>query len=248
MKNTGRDRCAVVRLLRLADFGGDGGGGMSETVTTMSAAEDISRRVEHDIRHELGTIRVLADVLSKSADVGSVSRIRFRQLMAEVSWLERLVRLHLEQSSSDSTPSGECDPVRLDRIFDEVLRTAQVSVITRIRTVFDPAVVHADRVALGRALRNLVWNALNAAGPSGKIEVELRTVGDRAVARIEDDGPGFVAGRTAYAGLGLRTVYEFAAAADGQVRITRGANGHGCRVTLTLPLAQPHSGGGPCSS
>ncbi|MGH8962396.1 MAG: sensor histidine kinase [Jatrophihabitantaceae bacterium] len=211
-------------------------------------AQDVSSRIEHDVRHELGTIRILADVLSESADVGSVSRIRVRQLVAEVSWLELLVRLRHEQSAGNGTPTGECRPLRLDRMLDEVLRTARISASTRIRTASDPAVVRADRLALGRALRNLVWNALDAAGPAGEVEVDLRTVGSQVIVRIEDDGPGFDPDRVDEAGLGLRTVYEFAATAGGDVRVARGANGTGCRITLTLPLDQAHSGGGSCAS
>jgi signal transduction histidine kinase len=221
---------------------------MSMTSAIGSAAQDVRRRIEHDVWHELGAIRMLGDVLSESADVGSASRLRARQLVAEVSWLEQLMRLLRDGLPDDAAPAGTPRPVRLDRMLEDVLSTARMNATTQILMTADPAIVRADRVALGRALRNLVWNALAAAGPAGAVIGTVTADGVHAVASIEDDGPGFDPLMSVDAGLGLRTVDEFAAAAEGELRIEGGANGRGCKITLTLPLTSPQKGGAPCAS
>ena len=48
-----------------------------------------------------------------------------------------------------------------------------------------------DEIALRRSARNLVDNAVRAAGPDGRVEVAVRREGSRAVLEVSDDGPGF---------------------------------------------------------
>ncbi|HXA62008.1 MAG TPA: hypothetical protein VNW94_22900, partial [Streptosporangiaceae bacterium] len=45
------------------------------------------KRLRHDIRHELGTIIMLASAVAVSGDVGPGSRERIEQLLGETRWL-----------------------------------------------------------------------------------------------------------------------------------------------------------------
>ena len=48
------------------------------------------QQLSHDIRHELGTVMMLASLLADSLDVGSAGRRRADQLVVEARWLAAL--------------------------------------------------------------------------------------------------------------------------------------------------------------
>jgi signal transduction histidine kinase len=108
-------------------------------------------------------------------------------------------------------------------------------------------VVRADRAALGRAVSNLVDNALRYGG--GRVELSARGGNDVVVA-VADDGPGFApdflpraferftradeARARGGAGLGLSIVAAIAATHGGTVYAANRPGG-GAVVTITLP-------------
>jgi hypothetical protein len=55
----------------------------------------------------------------------------------------------------------------------------------------DDVYVLGNSVELRRAIANLVSNATRAAGPDGKVVVELRRDADRVLLTVDDSGPGF---------------------------------------------------------
>src|SRR5689334_9531770 len=50
------------------------------------------RRIRHDIRHELGTIIMLASAMAVADDVGPASSRRVEALLGETRWLDHLLR------------------------------------------------------------------------------------------------------------------------------------------------------------
>ncbi len=69
----------------------------------------------------------------------------------------------------------------------------------------DDVYVLGNSVELRRAIANLVSNATRAAGPDGKVVVELRRDADRVLLTVDDSGPGFGLIRPGF-GLGLQAV------------------------------------------
>ena len=69
----------------------------------------------------------------------------------------------------------------------------------------DDVYVLGNSVELRRAIANLVSNATRAAGPDGKVVVELRRDADRVLLTVDDSGPGFGLIRQGF-GLGLQAV------------------------------------------
>jgi signal transduction histidine kinase len=115
-----------------------------------------------------------------------------------------------------------------------------------------------DRGRLTDSLLNLILNARDAIGTSGRIEVTQRLVHDTWVEWVvTDSGPGFSASALEHgldpffttkgsegSGLGLPMVYDMTKSAGGNLRLSNVANG-GAQVTLRLPyrVAIPATGG-----
>jgi signal transduction histidine kinase len=196
------------------------------------------RQLRHDIDHELATIMLLASLIDTADDVGPGSRQRARQLLGEARWLERLHKAYAEP------PTDRAEPVRLDLVAGEVVDAARLSTATAIDLDAEESWVRAERLACWRALRNLVGNAVRAAGPAGRVRVRVVGDGSWTAALVDDDGPGFGAALPGNQSLGLGIVRGFAAVLDGQLEIDRGELG-GCRARLRLRAAAP---GASCAS
>lgn len=200
------------------------------------------RGFEHDVMHQLGTLTLLAELIRDASDVETESGMRARQLVIEARWLELLLRTeHGIFGYRDA--SDHSRRIRLDLAVRDLLATSGLLADTRIRLETEPITVQAHRVSLGRALRNLIWNALNAAGSGGEVAVRVRTDGSSAAVSIEDNGPGIPSGADEPVGTGLSVIREVISAAGGALRMENRI--HGCTVTLTLPLV---AGSRPCAS
>ena len=120
---------------------------------------------------------------------------------------------------------------------------------TRVDGLEDPVLL--DPEALRDALLNLVLNARDAVGGTGRITVAARPVREAWVeVEVSDDGPGFSDAALAKGlepfftekgadgtGLGLSMVYDVVRLAGGRVRLSNGARG--ARVVLRLPRRVP---------
>jgi signal transduction histidine kinase len=202
----------------------------------------LRHQIEHDIRHQLGTVMLLGTLLSSGDDVGPESRARADQILGETRWLHQLMTaLHdclAERETASAPMHGE--PIRLDVLATEVVAAVQLSTFTRIVLDVQEAWAHVDRLAFWRALRNLVDNAVRAAGPQGMVRVRILGADGWAVTQVDDDGPGFGAGPHGTASLGLGIVQNLVAANGGALGIRRGALG-GCCVRLQLPAVSTES-------
>jgi two-component system, OmpR family, sensor kinase len=120
----------------------------------------------------------------------------------------------------------------------------------------DGAIVLGDADALARALRNLIDNAIVAAGPAGRVRIAVRRDAAGPLVAVEDDGPGVPAAererifdgfvrlepvRSPGAGLGLAIARRVAREHGGD--LTCEAGGPGARFVLRLPGAGSARGG-----
>lgn len=205
------------------------------------------RRLRHDIRHELGTIVMLASAVAVADDVGDASRARVEQLLGETRWLDHLIR---QLDEEDVETGGGADgpfrpePIRVDEVVAEVVTGARLATPHRVHLTVpggEPGLwAHMDAVALWRALRNVLDNACRVA--EGRVDVLVRAEGGWVVVQIDDDGPGF--GRRAprgLASLGLGIVHDLVSGHGGSLEIRTGEMG-GARVRLLLPAAPPPDG------
>jgi signal transduction histidine kinase len=193
------------------------------------------RQLDHDVLHELSTIALLASLLNSSTELSPESRQRTRQIMAEVGWLEKLVRSYQTAARDMASPEAQIrEEVQLDSLVQSVITTARAHIGTDIILETTTVRVAADRIALGRALRNLIWNGLEAAGPNGHLVVRVTERAGTAAVDIEDDGPGFGNRESTGMCLGLEIVRQVVAAYAGEIEIGGSALG-GCLVRMTFP-------------
>ena len=198
------------------------------------------RQISHDIHHELGTIMMLASLLTCANDVGPHSRERGQQILGEARWLDQLHRAYEETVPDPGNPEAPTlsEPVRLDLLAGEVVAAMKPGAVTRINFACTETWTHADRLSCWRALRNVLGNAIRAAGPDGHVDVQIRAEDGWAVAQIDDDGPGFGSIAPGLGSLGLGIVQDLVAVHGGELQIRHRVLG-GCCVLLRLHAASP---------
>jgi signal transduction histidine kinase len=193
------------------------------------------RSLEHDVLHQLSTVGMLVALIDGDGGTDDERRLRVRRLGSELRWLEILLRVERNALFRNGMPVGAPRQVRLDVVVAKLVVTARMVSTTRIRADCEPVVVNIEHVGLGRALRNLMWNALAAAGPDGELDVRVVSDGSSATVSLEDNGPGLGSSISSNGTqLGLGVVREVASAAGGRLRLED--LGRGCRAALMLPL------------
>jgi signal transduction histidine kinase len=192
------------------------------------------QQLSHDIRHELGTVMMLASILASSDDVGPDGRRRASQLLEEARWLVALQNAYQDGAADRDAVTPALEPIRLDLCASQAVAVLGLSGPTAIDLSISEVWAVADKLAFWRALRNILGNAIRAAGPAGRVALRVERSGDWAVAQVDDDGPGFGAAVSGNASMGLDIVYESVASCGGQFEIRRGSLG-GCCVRLRLP-------------
>ena len=202
-------------------------------------------QVRHDLFHELGTIMLLASVVESAADVGPASRVRAGQILGEARWLERLLRAYddAEVPVDDRVWSPPPERIRVDAIAGTVVGALRLATTTRLTLCAEEAWVQVDSLALWRAVRNVVDNAVRVAGPHGVVRVRITSAHGWTVTQVDDDGPGFGAGSSGAGSLGLGIVQDFTVEYGGSLEIRRSELGGGC-VRILLAAAPPAGSGG----
>ena len=210
----------------------------------------------HELRTPLTALRLRLENLATDVGSGPGEGPRGEAAgdvdaaLVEVERLSRLVDglLALARSEEPRTPSVEVDLVELlaDRVHAWQPLAEEVEV--DLLDAGAPAVhVVADLDRLTQVLDNLLANALEAAGPGGRVEVRGEAVGRKVSVHVVDDGPGLSATDRARAfdrfwrapgsgpggtGLGLAVVARLAAADGGEVRLDP-ADPHGVDAVVT---------------
>lgn len=239
---------------------------LAETLNGMLARLDEAfrqmRRFAADAAHELRTpLTALKGGIEVSLR-GARTAEEYRQvLVSSLEDVDRLIRVAedlLLLSRSAAGPELPRARVELEPLVLEVLevgtRLAQASGVHVVLGPMVPAAVRGDSGALGRAMRNLVENAVKYTPAGGKVELTLETVGTSAVFAVRDSGIGIApedaarifepfvrldaarARETGGTGLGLSIARSIAVAHGGTLAV-ESQPGAGSRFLLSLPLA-----------
>lgn len=193
-----------------------------------ATGELAEQRLRHDVRQSLSAVMLLASIVERQPLAGPVVHETLEQMRHEVDWMSRVL------APASASTEGFVD---VGEVVDQMWRGVATGRDTEMRLLRQADVwTWADPVALGRAVRNLVENAVRAAG-DGVVEVRVCAANGRVSVEVHDSGPGFGLIRPQEQ-LGLITVRRFAAAYDGRLDIDSSPLG-GALVRLELPRLTP---------
>jgi two-component system nitrogen regulation sensor histidine kinase NtrY len=222
----------------------------------------MARQVAHEVKNPLTPIQLSAEHLRRvwrdgRADFESALDACTTTILQQVATLREIVT---EFSAFARPPAAVPEPQAPLRLVEEVLapyRTAlPPGVELSVSAEPDLPAIEGDRRLLGRAVLNLVENALQAVGDAGRIQVGLATSegGQRVELTVTDSGPGidpalvervfepFFSTKSGGSGLGLPLVRKIAEDHGGGVALARLPEG-GTRALLWLPAQRRDSAG-----
>lgn len=230
----------------------------NEMLSALGQAQVRQRQLVADAGHELRTpltsLRTNIDLLAQSDREGGLDPAERAGLIADVkAQLEELSTLvaDLMALSHEELPAPTRETFDLaDVVRDAVTRVRRRAPEVTVSADLRPWVVDGDAQLLGRAVTNLLDNAVAWSPPHGTVSVTLRD----GVLQVTDEGPGIAADdlphvferfyRSAEArsrpgsGLGLAIVRAAAERHGGSASADRSDRG-GALLTMTVPGQVP---------
>jgi len=187
----------------------------------------------HDLGQPLAAIRALAWTPPPAESNPDMAEATDR--LRRISELAELMTAMVGAAGADLDPvTGP--PADVNAVVLDVVVAVAAGFPGRLRCrAGDPATAPVDPLQLHRAVGNLVDNAARAAGPDGRVDVEVVRDGDRVRVEVGDDGPGF-GQLPAQTGQGLAIALDVAVSCGGALEIQDHPDG-GALVRLDLPLA-----------
>jgi heavy metal sensor kinase len=209
----------------------------------------------HELRTPLATMRSEIDVSLRVDDLTPAAREVLLSARDEVDRLSRTVDDLLTLAAADDGVLGRpAATVELAGLTGTVV--AGLDAVARERGVTvehhgSPVSVVADRERLGRAIRNVVENAIEFSPEGGTVRITTSLAGATARLIVEDDGSGVPealrervfdrffrvdpsrARSTGGSGLGLAITREIVDAGGGRVHVA--ARHHGSAFVIELP-------------
>jgi signal transduction histidine kinase len=220
----------------------------------LAAWAEMASQVAHEIKNPLTPIQLHAEHLRRVHDdrgqpLGGVVADSTATILDQVTLLRRIAS---DFSSFAASPVAHPGRVAPGALVEEVLAPYGQGLARRVRFVRDvpPGVpdVVVDRTLVGRALTNLVENALHAMPGEGTLSVQVREEPGLVAIDVADDGVGMEAEALARAfepsfstkltgtGLGLPIARRNVELSHGTIAIDS-APGRGTIVTVRLPRA-----------
>jgi signal transduction histidine kinase len=231
-----------------------------DRMKAMAEAKDqFVATVSHDFRSPLAIVlSAIQTVLADPAMRDDVRRQFLGRAERQCKRLGTLVSDLLDLARIENRDAA-FERVDLSGVVEESVESARSSFEDRrVSLVWDPPsepiVADVDRGQVGRAIANLIDNALKFTPPGGRVTVELRGGGGEALVAVSDTGPGipederehvferFYQGRQGKAlgsgsGLGLAIVAGVARRHRGGVTVAS-AKEAGSRFELRLPVSR----------
>ncbi len=221
---------------------------------TLAELGKFSLMIAHEVKNPLGIIKSSVDVLRNDVESDS-GHVMVGYIEDEVRRLNRLIEDFLLFARPAMPSFRETDLNAMlreivDR-FDIQLNGLAASVEADIPKL--PLMVSADPDLLGRAIQNILKNAMDANGGRGTVRIRARADAEEWIVAVEDDGPGVDAGnrsrifepffttRAKGTGLGLAFAHQVAAAHSGRIVCEEGETG-GARFRIILPTGNDQQG------
>jgi putative PEP-CTERM system histidine kinase len=221
-----------------------------EQLTQARRFEEFNQRVTfvvHDLKNLSSQLSLIVQNARKFRDNPEFVGDMIETVEDSVTSLGRLLaQLNAERARDADEPQT----VRVKRALDEVMRQFSHGDTKPVLAGCDETMtVTVAPKRLSAVLRNLVRNALDAAGPTGRVSARGVRQDGFAVIEVEDDGPGmdpefvrnelfrpFRSTKGAGYGIGAFEAREFARRAGGRLEVNTEL-GRGTLMRLVLPAA-----------
>lgn len=202
-----------------------------ERRSRLAALGQMAAGMAHEIRNPLGGIALYAGLLRDQLAEMPNSRTLAERIATGVARLDVIVS-DILAFAGEIKP--QCRPTALSAVVHEAAELVQGR-LDKAGTcltidVEQDGEIHADRVLLVRALCNLLFNAIDAAG-DGEVRLEARLDSANATLRVSDSGTGVPADATdklfnpffttkdTGTGLGLAIVHRIIDSHAGQISV-----------------------------
>jgi len=221
------------------------------------ALRDREAEILHDLRSPLSVIRVYTDLIQEAARRGELPNPDYLgNLAREIELAERLVGA---PAAREETVERLEKPLNADlvEILGSLATAYRLAHGGRIRIEFiaerPQLPVVSDPVALQRAFRNVLDNAIKYTPDGGEVRIRAGAAGPQAFVVVKDTGMGMspeererafdyafrgagaVASGTRGKGLGLAVTKEILESNGGKISLSSEA-GYGSEVTILLPF------------
>ena len=266
-----REVAAAARRLGAGDLAARARGGadaesaelavaFNDMAERLERSEALRRRAASDLAHDLATpATVLESQLQAMIDgVVPADAAQMERARTAAAGLSGVIAQLGELTQAEAAPlQRRVERVPLLGLATDVV--AGLNGLVRERAVTaevggTEAHASADRGQLGRAIRNLVTNAVEHSSPGERVRVVVEG-GDRVVIRVTDEGTGIAGedlpyvferfyradrsrGRRAGSGIGLTVARELVAANGGTVEV-ESTGPTGTTFSITLPVHRP---------
>jgi two-component system sensor histidine kinase MprB len=228
---------------------------LQSSMGALDASVHAQRQLVADASHELRTpvtsLRTNIEILKQERDMSAEERQRMLDDVVEQIEELTLLMNDLIELARGEQPRADAEDVRMDIVVEEAVdRARRHSPGTPFHVELDPIVLTGEPARLGRAVNNLIDNAVNYSPDGNPVEIALHG----AELTVRDHGPGissadlphvfdrFYRGAEARgrpgSGLGLAIVRQVAERHGGSVSAER-APGGGTLMRLHLPDAGP---------
>lgn len=221
-----------------------------EQQRTMATMGALVAGVAHEVRNPLFAISATVDAMEQAS--GGVLQEYFEVLREEI---DRMTRLMQDLLAYGRPAAPVFNPITTSEVIESAVRNSS-TLATRLGVELktslhgNPTII-ADRDRLGRAIENLIDNAVQHSPAKSVVTVQsaIRIAGrtryldikvlDRGRGFAEDDLPRlfepFFSRRKGGTGLGLALVQQIVTEHAGEVRAGNRSGG-GAEVTLSIPL------------
>ena len=225
----------------------------------VAAWRELARRLAHELKNPLFPLQITVENLQRArghapAQFDEIFRESTATLLAELAQLKTIVGRF---SDFARMPAPVLEPVNVNEVVSQVMKLFEPqfsangarAIETKIELDSSIAPIPVDSEQLGRALRNLVLNAMDAMPDGGVLSV--RTLASEAGVRIEvsDSGAGLTPEECARlftpyyttkqhgTGLGLAIVQSVVSDHRGRISVTS-EPGRGATFIVDLPGAK----------
>lgn len=274
----GTTRWVLDRVFPIHDEAGDiyRYAGLSSDITEVKRAElervqlaveqekvrllrDFVAEVTHDLKTPLSSIHLKLYQAAKVDDPNRRSQV-LDEVADQVDRMGSMINDMLTLSRLESLSEFTMHRVNLNDVVSEIAQdrltlAASKNIDMRAKLAAQPLSVMADRDDLGRAIGNLIDNAIHYTPTGGRIEIESQSEGAQAIFQVHDTGIGIAKddlaniferfyrgenGRDADpggTGLGLAIVRRVVETHHGRIEVASSL-GVGTTFRISLPLAQ----------